>query len=350
MKSWGLYAGILLAGVLCGVSDTLYALEGPGQNRLPQREGLTTTQRAALLRALNKGDVSPQADELPPAPMSPRGDIETHTIVSPVLEAPRIRGGNTLLLHLLPQPAGETAAQGLQFPEKRIFILDEAGGLSIPNFGRVILAGLTEAQAAERIAAEPAFKQYIVSVKLLPVEQELKPFGYELFQGSPDAFTPATDIPIPADYVVGPGDAVSVQLFGKENVQYELIITRDGTLLFPGIGPISVAGMTFSQLQQDISNRVQKQLIGVQASVTLGRLRSIRIFVLGDVQRPGSYTVNGLSTLTNALFTSGGVRTIGSLRDIQLKRQGKVIAHIDIYDLLLRGDTRADARLLPGDV
>jgi len=99
-----------------------------------------------------------------------------------------------------------------------------------------------------------------------------------------------------------------------------------------------------------IQNRVKKQLIGMKASITLGQLRSIRVFVLGDAERPGSYAVSGLSTLTNALLTCGGVKRIGSLRDIQLKRKGKIISHLDLYDLLLRGDNSADARLQPGDV
>ena len=106
---------------------------------------------------------------------------------------------------------------------------------------------------------------------------------------------------------MGPEDTVIVQLFGKQNEQYELAVTRDGVLLFPGIGPLSVAGLTFPRLQQEIQARVQHQLSGVQASVTLGRIRSIRVFVLGDAERPGSYAVGGMSTLTNALFASGGV-------------------------------------------
>jgi len=352
MKNWRLYVGILLTCVQSGLSDISYAAGmGLDAGQLSQLNRLSTAERAALLNVLNKDDISSGRNSSPSSSVdTPRIEFATPAPASPVPEIPRIRGGDTLLLHILPQPVADNEIQGIRFPDKRIFILDDAGGLVIPNFGRIILAGLTEVQAAARIAAEPAFREYAVEVKLLPVEQELKPFGYDLFQGGAETFAPVTDIPIPADYVVGPGDTVAVQLFGKENAQYELVITRDGTLLFPGIGPVSVAGMTFSQLQQDIHNRVQKQLIGVQASVTLGRLRSIRIFVLGDVHRPGSYTVNGLSTLINALFASGGVQTIGSLRDIQLKRQGKVVTRLDLYDLLLRGDTLADARLLPADV
>jgi polysaccharide export outer membrane protein len=181
-------------------------------------------------------------------------------------------------------------------------------------------------------------------------QQPLQQFGYDLFAGVPTTFAPATDIPVPADYVIGPGDTVQIQLFGKENTQYTLPVTRDGTLHFPKIGAISVAGLSFPELKRNLQRRVEHQLIGVKANISMGPLRSIRIFVLGDVQQSGSYTVSGLSTMTNALFVSGGIKPIGSLRDIQLKRQGKIVSHLDLYDLLLHGDTRGDARLQPGDV
>ena len=155
---------------------------------------------------------------------------------------------------------------------------------------------------------------------------------------------------MPADYVMGPGDNVRIQFFGKENRSFDAVVSRDGEISLPEIGPLAVAGLTFSEMRQEIIDRVAEQKIGVRASITMGELRSIRIFVLGDVERPGSYVVSGLSTLTNALFVSGGVRLSGSLRDVQLKRNGTVVGRVDLYDLLLRGDTRGDRRLMPGDV
>jgi len=178
----------------------------------------------------------------------------------------------------------------------------------------------------------------------------LKPFGYDLFAGVPTTFAPATDIPIDVDYVLGPGDTVKIQLFGKSNAEYSLVVSREGRLHFPKLGPISVAGMTFREMQDVVKTQIEKQMIGEQAVITLGALRSIRVFILGDVNQPGSYTVSALSTMTNALFVSGGVNAIGSLRNIQLKRRGKVITHLDLYDLLLHGDTGNDVRLQPGDV
>lgn len=181
-------------------------------------------------------------------------------------------------------------------------------------------------------------------------QQGLKQYGYDLFAGAPTTFAPATDIPIPTDYVIGPGDTVKVQLYGKENAIYELMIDREGVLQFPDIGPLTVAGLSFQELKAYLNEIVAKQMIGVKASITMGALRSIRVFVLGEAYRPGSYTISALSTITNALFVSGGVTKVGSLRNIQLKRKGKTVGKIDLYDLLHRGDTSGDQRLQPGDV
>ncbi len=178
----------------------------------------------------------------------------------------------------------------------------------------------------------------------------LRQFGYELFAGSPSTFAPTTNIPVPATYIMGPGDTVIIQLYGQRNITHELVITREGMLMFPEIGPVSVAGLNFQELRDQIQNIVANQLIGQNANVTLGALRSINIFVLGEAAQPGSYTVSSLSTMTNALFASGGVTRIGSLRNIRLMRSGELVTELDLYDLLLRGDTSGDSRLLPGDV
>lgn len=180
--------------------------------------------------------------------------------------------------------------------------------------------------------------------------EPLQQFGYELFAGSPTTFAPATNIPVPASYVMGPGDTVVIQLYGQRNLTYELVITREGMLMFPEIGPVSVAGLNFDEMRAQLQNIVATQLIGQNASITLGALRSINVFVLGEAFRPGSYTVSSLSTMTNALFVSGGITRVGSLRNIRLMRSGELITELDLYDLLLQGDTSRDTRLLPGDV
>ena len=232
--------------------------------------------------------------------------------------------------------------------------LDKWGILNVAELGPIPLAGLTADEATERLAAEVRLQDFVVRVTRLPLRpvgtEALKPFGYDLFDGAPSTFAPATDVPVPAEYVVGPGDTIELQLIGNTKGRYQLVVGRDGRISFPELGPIAVGGRRFEEIRQEIETRVRDQMIGTQASVGIGELRSIRVFVLGDAQTPGSYTVSGLSTITNALFVSGGVKKIGSLRNIQLKRGGRTVTTLDLYDLLLRGDTSADARLLPGDV
>ncbi|OFE11744.1 hypothetical protein PHACT_00055 [Pseudohongiella acticola] len=181
-------------------------------------------------------------------------------------------------------------------------------------------------------------------------EQPLEPFGYDLFAGTPTTFAPATNIPVPSTYIVGPGDTVIMQLYGQRNVTHELVVSREGQLMFPEVGPVNVSGLSFEDMRAQLQNIVANQLIGQNASITMGPLRSINVFVLGEAWRPGSYTVSSLSTMTNALFVSGGVTTVGSLRNIRLMRSGNLVTELDLYDLLLRGDTSGDARLQPGDV
>ncbi|KAA8981921.1 SLBB domain-containing protein [Halospina sp. K52047b] len=179
---------------------------------------------------------------------------------------------------------------------------------------------------------------------------ELEPYGYELFEGAPSTFAPVTEIPMPSDYTIAPGDVVSLQLYGKKNGQFELPVKRNGNIDIPEIGPHNVAGLSFSELQSNLKNLISERYIGVQASVSMGELRSMRIFVLGEARTPGAYTVSSLSTITNALFVSGGVKESGSLRTIKHKRDGEVVGELDLYDLLLNGNTEDDARLKPGDV
>ncbi len=178
----------------------------------------------------------------------------------------------------------------------------------------------------------------------------LKPYGYDLFAGNPSTFAPVTEIPIPSNYTLGPGDVLRIQMWGNQNQNLELPISRDGTISFPDSGPVTVAGLSFDEARQQIRKRISEQYIGVEASVTLGELRSMRVFVLGEARNPGSYSVSSLSTITNALYVSGGIKQNGSLRNVQHKRNGKLVGTLDVYDLLQKGDSSADNRLQPGDV
>ncbi|WP_372872616.1 SLBB domain-containing protein [Shewanella sp.] len=182
------------------------------------------------------------------------------------------------------------------------------------------------------------------------LENQLKRFGYDLFAGEPSTFAPVTDVPVPAEYMMGPGDTLNVQLYGKENKSFSLVVGRDGAVQFPDLGPVSLVGLSFAEARTMLLDKIASSMIGIQASISMGELRSIRIFVAGDAYKPGSYTVSSLSTITQALFVSGGINEIGSLRNIQLKRAGRTVGTFDLYDLLLSGDASNDLRLQSGDV
>jgi polysaccharide biosynthesis/export protein len=231
--------------------------------------------------------------------------------------------------------------------------LTRDGVLDLPGFAGIRMAGLSDVQATLRLEVEPALRGLYFRVTKLTLAKSgvgsLKPFGYDLFENPPSTFAPVTNVPVPADYVVGPGDVLEVQLYGSQNRAYSLAVGHDGLVNFPELGPISVEGQRFDSVKQDLESRVARQMIGVKASVSIAQTRAIRMFVLGEAQEPGSYAVSGFATITSALYASGGIKLTGSLRDIQLKRDGLVIRHLDLYDMLIHGDTTNDAKLLPGD-
>jgi len=237
---------------------------------------------------------------------------------------------------------------------KNPYQLSRDGALSLPGFAPIPLAGLTEQLATLRLGVEPALQDLFIRVTKLPLTKQgptaLKPFGYDLFDRPVSTFAPATNVPVPSNYVVGPGDELSVQLYGTKNATLRLTVGRDGQVSVPELGPVGVGGQTFAEVKDLLESRIERQMVGVRANVTMGDIRSIRVFVLGDAKQPGSYTISGLGTITSALFAAGGVQAIGSLRNIQLKRRGELVRRLDLYDMLIRGDTTDDAKLLSGDV
>ena len=196
------------------------------------------------------------------------------------------------------------------------------------------------------------FQEKFAEFQELQIEKEetLERFGISLFDREVSTFAPTDDASVPDNYRLGAGDNLVIQLFGKDNDQYDLQVSRDGKVSFPKLGPITVAGLTFEDARDVIRSRVSDQLIGVQATISMGRLRAINIFMAGEVAVPGAYSVSALTTITQALFQSGGISDIGSLRAIQVKRDGISVALFDVYQLLLQGDASGDVRLQSGDV
>lgn len=232
--------------------------------------------------------------------------------------------------------------------------LSSNGELTLPGFAPIPLLGLTEQQATLRLQIVPEFEKVQVRLTLLPLQktgkEALKPFGYDLFAEYPASFEPLNNVPVPSNYVVGPGDQLDVLLYGNQNHAYQMVVGPDGRVNFPQLGPLSVGGQLLSAVQAQIESRVSHQLIGVRASVTMAQTRSIQVFVMGNAFEPGAYTISGLGTITSALYAAGGVRNVGSLRNIELKRNGVTVRKLDVYDLLIHGNTADDAKLLQGDV
>ena len=179
---------------------------------------------------------------------------------------------------------------------------------------------------------------------------ELKPFGYDLFANVPSSFAAPTNVPVSPNYLLGPGDELAVIFYGKLNESSTVEINRDGFVDFPELGPIMIAGLTFSEAKKMLQTQMESQVIGTKLNISMGALRSMQVFVLGEAFKPGAYSVSALSTITHAIMSAGGVSDIASLRNIKLKRNGKTVVTLDLYDLLLAGDVKNDFRLQASDV
>lgn len=178
----------------------------------------------------------------------------------------------------------------------------------------------------------------------------LPQFGHDLFRKVPATFAPVDNIPVTADYVVGPGDEVWIRAWGQVDMDVRAIIDRNGTINLPTVGVFNVSGIRYQDLPAYLKNAFGRYYRSFELTVSLGQLRSIPIFVVGQARRPGSYTVSSLSTIVNAVFAAGGPSENGSMRHIQLKRHNKVVTEFDLYDLLLHGDKSRDVPLQAGDV
>ena len=180
--------------------------------------------------------------------------------------------------------------------------------------------------------------------------RSLPMFGYNLFQNVPSTFAPVENVPVTPDYTVGPGDELLIRAWGQIDIEYRAVVDRNGTINIPRVGVINVAGIKYQDLTEYIKNAVARNYRNFELVVSMGQLRSIQIFVVGQARRPGNYTVSSLSTLVNAIFAAGGPSARGSMRSIQLKRGNQTVAEMDLYDLLGPGDKSKDRQLLPGDV
>jgi protein involved in polysaccharide export with SLBB domain len=234
---------------------------------------------------------------------------------------------------------------------------DKAGGAAAQTATEPNLQTLRKALPAQLAQPLPTAALPAPLAPLEPIQfqafvkdttgQSLPLYGYKLFGNN---FSPVTDLPVPANYVLGPGDEVSIQVWGAIDQSVTLTVDRNGQITLPKVGPLTVAGTRFDALEPLLRKHVGRVFNNFSLSATLGRLRSIQVFVVGQARQPGAYTVSSLSNLISALFESGGPAATGSMRNIQLVRAGKTVTTLDLYKFLHQGDTSNDTHLLPGDV
>lgn len=193
---------------------------------------------------------------------------------------------------------------------------------------------------------ETEFQQMVADStgRILPL------FGQSLFTQPPSTFAPIDRLQVSNDYIIGPGDELQIRIWGQVQGDLRVIVDRSGQIYIPQVGNISVAGVHYGELEQHLKSEISKVFKSFDLTTSLGRLRSIQVVIVGDARYPGTYTISSLSTLVNAIFASGGPTPQGSLRHIQVRRDGVTITDFDFYDLLLRGDKSKDVRLQPGDV
>jgi protein involved in polysaccharide export with SLBB domain len=183
----------------------------------------------------------------------------------------------------------------------------------------------------------------------------LQAFGYSIFSFSPTTFAPVENAPTPTNYILGPGDEIILTLWGETQLVHDLTVSKDGDIYIPEIGLVNVNGLSFNELKTTLYNRLSQAYSSLgngktHFSVSTGQLRSVQVYVLGEVNKPGGYTLPAMSTAFTALYYSGGPGINGSLRKVKVLRGGKVFSEIDLYNYLLNGDKSKDIRLQDEDI
>lgn len=228
---------------------------------------------------------------------------------------------------------------------------------------------LQGAGKADTTSPPPAVRRSPASTETTPpaaeapaahaAEHGLEPFGYEIFSYSPTTFEPLTYGPVGPDYQLGPGDELVITVWGDDQLTLTQELNREGTVTLPEAGQVQLAGLTLEEARARLHAALSRVYSGLRPAgqrsttflqVSVGKLRSIQVFILGEVVRPGGYTVSSVSRILNALYAAGGPTRGGTLRDVQLNRGGRRVASLDLYEIILRGDASHEARLENGDV
>jgi protein involved in polysaccharide export with SLBB domain len=190
------------------------------------------------------------------------------------------------------------------------------------------------------------FQKFVASTtgQVLPI------YGESLFRQVPTTFAPLDMVPVPSDYVIGPGDELRIRVWGQVNFRADVRVDRSGEIYLPQIGGVQVAGLPSSALDAHLRAAIGRVYRNFDLTADVGQIRAIQVYLAGEARRPGVYTVSSLSTLVDALFAGGGPSAAGSFRHIELRRAGTVVTDFDLYSLLVHGDKSKDVTLQNGDV
>jgi polysaccharide export outer membrane protein len=224
--------------------------------------------------------------------------------------------------------------------------LTDRNGVRTATTGKSDTRSGTYASQNQKLPQHNEFQEFLAT----STGRELPLFGADLFANPPSTFAPFEGAPAAPDYVLGAGDEVVIRAWGQVDIDLTLAVDRNGLITIPGVGAIPVAGVRFQELNGLIGAKLAKAYRNFELSVTLGQLAGIQVFVVGQANAPGSYTIGSTSTLVSALFAAGGPSPAGSMRRIQVRRGVQTIVDFDLYAMLLNGDTSRDVRLRNGDV
>ena len=219
------------------------------------------------------------------------------------------------------------------------FVLETAG-YKLPLYGQQFFENLQANQRALQLQQST----------LQPPQASPQPGGPAVLPGIASGFAPIDNAPVSGDYLLGPGDQLVIRGWGSLDIDVRTQIDRNGAVNLPRVGAVTLAGVKAAQAEGVLRNAVSKYFKDFQLSVTLGQLRTVTVYVVGQARRPGSYALSGVSTLSSGLLATGGPNASGSMRRVQLKRAGKVVAEFDLYAFLSQGDSTGDIKLTDGDV
>jgi len=302
--------------------------------RLAQRLGLgeNLTGQEAVSRLTNLG-IEPESGWQPEGQVTEQFLTEVRAATEKAAEKGLVSAGRTAE-PIKPEMAQQLAEWSAQQQEKEI------APVAKPREPK------EQAEAEQRLSA---IEQLLAGKSPGVVSKELTQFGYGLFRKPVSTFAPVTNVPVGPDYAVGPGDSFTVTLWGRINAQYHVTVNRNGEINLPEVGVLKVWGMRFDKLQDYLEHEFSRKHTDFKMAVTMDRLRTITVYVVGEAQTPGSYSLSSLSTVINALFAAGGPTKRGTLRGIRLTRNDGTSATIDLYEFLLGGDKSKDIRLQDGD-